>query len=170
MLKRISGLAGEDFELIGGSLAVVSLIAGVASWLQFSLSLGATLAVIALSFVALLLCLAHRFTFWIPLLLGTAVFGGAVAVFCAALGGRVHNPVGLWVGGIAGLLLGFFVASRVFLDAARALYRPNARDETAKPRVRRRTSPPSLRPSPRFISMSERSLGTAGLQSEQLPP
>jgi hypothetical protein len=114
--KRLHALLGGDdikieLVLFGNAFAAI----GIALAAFVGLDLGGFTAVLiaALCFVLLTACMLNKATLLVPAALGGASVTIAPTILCASIGARVH-PIGTWVGGLLGLMVGLTFAFQAY--------------------------------------------------------
>jgi hypothetical protein len=114
--KRLRALLGGDdvkleLVLFGNAFAAI----GIALAALVKLDVGAVAAILigALAFVGLTACMLNKATLLVPACVGGAAVTVAPTVLCASIGMRIH-PLGAWVGGILGLMVGLTFAFQAY--------------------------------------------------------
>ena len=114
--KRLRALLGGDevkIELVMFGNAFAAIGAGLAALIKLDLGIGGAVLIAVLAFVALTACMLKKATLLIPACVGGAAVTIAPTVLCASIGMRVH-PLGAWVGGILGLMVGLTFAFQAY--------------------------------------------------------
>lgn len=108
-------LGGDDVKLelvlFGNAFAAIGI--GLAALVKLDLSVGVSLLIGALAFVVLTACMLNKATLLVPACIGGAAVTVAPTVLCASIGMRVH-PLGMWIGGILGLMVGLTFAFQAY--------------------------------------------------------
>lgn len=116
LFKRLRALFGGDeirldLVMFGNAFAAIGI--GLAALIKLDLGAGGAIFVGALTFVTLAACMLNKATLLVPACVGGASVTLAPTVLCASLGMRVH-PLGTWVGGAIGLMIGVTFAFQAY--------------------------------------------------------
>ena len=116
LLKRLRALFGGDairldLLVFGNAFAAIGI--GLAALVGLDLGVPAAILVAAGTFVGLTACMLNKATRLVPACIGGVSVTLAPTVLCASLGMRVH-PLGAWVGGAIGLMIGLTFAFQAY--------------------------------------------------------
>jgi hypothetical protein len=100
-----------DLVLFGNAFAAIGI--GLAALVKLDLGVVSAILVGALAFVALTACMLNKATLLIPACVGGAAVTVAPTILCASVGMRIH-PLGTWVGGVIGLMIGLTFAFQAY--------------------------------------------------------
>jgi hypothetical protein len=100
-----------DLVMFGNAFAAIGI--GLAALIKLDLGVASAILVGALTFVALAACMLNKATLLIPACVGGVSVTLAPTILCASLGMRVH-PLGTWVGGAIGLMIGLTFAFQAY--------------------------------------------------------
>ncbi len=105
---------GPAAEIVGIGNFCAALGVGALAFVALDLSLALAAVAAAVTFVLLVLCLLHPYTFWISALAGGLSISVVPALVLGSLGAVVGN-VAIWIGAGLGLAAGVTLAIRGYV-------------------------------------------------------
>ncbi len=113
-------LGGDDvrIELVMFGNAFAAIGIGLAGLIKLDLGMGGAVLLAFATFVVLTACMLNKATLLVPACLGGASVTIAPTVLVASIGARVH-PIGAWLGGILGLMIGLTFAFQAYGQVGR---------------------------------------------------
>jgi|SRR6266545_852155 len=119
--RRLRSMLGGDdvrIELVMFGNAFAAIGIGLAGLIKLDLGMGGAVLLAFATFVVLTACMLNKATLLVPACLGGASVTIAPTVLVASIGARVH-PIGAWLGGILGLMIGLTFAFQAYGQVGR---------------------------------------------------